>query len=598
LLVALRDPLIRPDDYPVLAAALAAVSERLPPTRAADHPARALDVFLTRLRDPRGGALAYPQLVSAVVALSPGLDAAAAARGAETLGAMIRQSEGAQVYWPGLATALAAVCRRLPASDAAAHVNRTVDFIIQAYDTTKEKEKALYSVQVRALGALCGGLDAARASRTAGAIIAILGDSVTVGGIKQEFISSGYFVAVLPKVAERLDAPVSLEAAENLVRVLRKSRNIVLSKEDLRGALVAVCRRLDAAGAARVAEAVAAAARDPQTPVLVRTLFADALAALAGRLTPDQAAALESALVDSLLVDLADPKSRQFSGFVGQALATACGRPGATDATRAAEALGAAIREPQTPLATLKPLADALAVVNSQLPPKEASSHTNRTVELLDSLWVARTAPSDRASVAEALAAVWTCLGPTAAATRARRTAADLEDALRDAKTAPNEIADLAKALARVYTHLDPTERRGRANAVADVLVATLKRPGNGPLTIPKLSEALALLCAHQDHPGTVRVASALLAILDDPNDSQFRFALPVKTFKTVAARLDERDLQRLLDHPLAVGPLQRALLEVAAGTKNRSFRNTWDYLNATEPGGNATDALSPGTNR
>src|SRR5262249_55733195 len=157
--------LIDRDDYPLLAAALAAVSERLPPALAADHAARALDVFLNRLRDPMSKGLAFQKLEPAVVAISPGLDTAAAARGAEALGDMICQSNCAPVYWPGFSTALAAVCRRLPASDAAAHVNRTVDFIIKAHDATEEKDKSHYSAQARALGALCGQLDAARASR-------------------------------------------------------------------------------------------------------------------------------------------------------------------------------------------------------------------------------------------------------------------------------------------------------------------------------------------------------------------------------------------------------------------------------------------------
>src|SRR5262249_36138781 len=163
----------------------------------------------------------------------------------------------------------------------------------------------------QALGALCGRLDSARASRAAGAIIAILGDGPTIGGVKHEFISHGYIAAVLTKVAERLDTPGSAEAAENLVLVLRKAGNIMVSRDELRAALVAVCRRLDAAGAARVAETMAAAARDPKTSVLVRTLLANAHAEVAGRLTPDQAASLESALVDSLLEGLADAKSRQ-----------------------------------------------------------------------------------------------------------------------------------------------------------------------------------------------------------------------------------------------------------------------------------------------
>src|SRR5262249_18523098 len=161
---------------------------------------------------------------------------------------------------------------------------------------------------------------------------------------------------------------------------------IVVDIEELRAALVALCRHLDAAGAARVAEAMAAASRDPKTAVLVRTLFADALTALAGRLTADQAASLESVLVDSLRADLADAKSRQFRGLGGQAVAAACGRPGATRAARAAEALAGAIHDPQTPLATLKPLATALAVVSGQLPPKGASSHAKQAVAVLDSL--------------------------------------------------------------------------------------------------------------------------------------------------------------------------------------------------------------------
>jgi hypothetical protein len=599
LLVALRDPLIDRDDYPPLAAALAAVSEHLPPAQAADHAARALDLFLTRLRDPVSRGIAYQTLVPAVVTISPGLDVATAARAAEALGAIIRRSDCGQVYWPGLSTALAAVCRRLPASDAATHVNRMIDFIIEAHETTQEKEKNSYPSQAQALGALSGGLDAARASRAAGAIIAMLGDGPTAAGVKYEFITYGHIAAVLTKVAERLDAPEGLRAAEDLVLVLRRSSgNIVVDIEQLRAALVAVCKRPDAAGAARVAEAIVAAVRDPKTAVLVRTLFADALVALAGRLTPDQAASLERALVDSLLADLADAKSREYRGFLVQALATACGRPGATEAARATEALAAAIRDPQTPLTTLKPLAAALAVVSGRLPPKEAASHTNQAVDALDSLWVAKTAPPDRASIAEALAALWTRLDPAAAAARAKRVAADLEDALRDSKAAPHEIAGLAIALSALYTYLDPTERRARASAAADAVFAALRIPKSDLQMMTHLSEALATLCAHLDRPSAVRVAGALLAILDGPNESQFRFVLPEGLFKKVAARLDERDLQQLLDHPLAAGPLQRYLLDVLAGSKDRSFRNTWDYLDSTQANGNGIDGLSPGTNR
>jgi hypothetical protein len=587
LLVALRDPLVDRDDELPLAEALAAVCDRLPPTQAADRAERALDVFLTLLRDPAGRALAHHQLGKSIAAISPCLDAAAAARAAEALGAMIREPNSVEFLWPALSTALAAVCRRLPSSEAAAHVNRTVDFLIEARDTTGEKAKYKYTFQAQALGALCGRLDAARASRAAGTIIAILGDGQMVGGVKAEFITHGYFASVLTKVAERLDAPGGLRAAEGLVLVLRRSSaNIVVNIEELRAALVAVCRPLDAAGAARVAEALVAAVRDPKTTALVRTLFADALAALADRLTPAQAASLERVLVDSLLAELADAKLLQFRGLPGQALATACGRPGATGAARAAKALTAAIRDPQTPLTALRPLATALAVVSSQLPPGEASAHANQAVDALDSLWRARTAPTDRAPLAEVMAAVWTRLDPADAAARAKRAAAGLEDALRDSRTAPLQLTGLAMALSAVYDHLDPAERSARANAVVDALVAAFRKPNNEPWTISQLSRALATLCARRDRAGAVRAADALLAVLDGPNVQPFQLLLDEKLFKQVAARLDERDLRRLLEHPLAVGRLERVLLDVLAGSKHRSFRNAWDYFDATESNG------------
>jgi hypothetical protein len=606
LLVTLREPLVErtdvrlaQDDYPALAAALVAVCERLPPNHAADYAARALDVLLTRLRGPEGQLFsAHHAILQAVVVLSPALDASTAARAAEALGATIREPDSPQIRWPSLCMALAAVCQRLPASDTGAHVNRTVDFIIATKGATKEKDRSNYALQAQALGALGGAFDAARASRAAGAIIAILGEVRMSGDVKFEFISLGYIASALTKVAERLDAPGGMEATEDLILVLRKAGNIEMAKEELRVALVAVCRHLDAAGAARVAETMAAAARDPKTSVLVRTLFADAHAALAGRLTPDQAASLESALVDALLAGLADAKSRDFRGLLGQALAKACGRPGATGAARAAEGLAAAIRDPQTPLTTLKPLAAALALVSGQLPPKEAFSHANQAVDVLDSLWVAKTAPLDRASVAEALAAVWTRLDPTDAAARAKRAAAGLEDALRDSKDAPNELYRLAEALTVVYNHFGPAERSERASTVADVLVTALRKPRDDPWKIFRLSEALAGLFAHLDRSSTVRVTDVVFTVLGGPNVQQFRFENHAKLFKEVAARLDDRDLQRLLDHPLAVGHVQRVLLDSLARSKNRSFRNTWDYLDSTESTGNGTAVPSPETNR
>jgi hypothetical protein len=591
VMVALRDPRVERADYPHMAETLAAVSEHLPPALAADHAAEATQIFLKVPQDGMIPLGTYKFPWQAVEAVSPRLDAAGATRAAATLVALISESTLPPNMWESLSKALVAVCRRLPPAESAACVNKMVDAILATRGTTKEKYS--WTFHSEALGALAGRLDAAGAARVAEALLVFLGDSDTLGDRKREFVSNAEIAKALAEVAEGLDARGGLRAAEGLVLVLRKAGSIIPASEQLRTALAAVCRRLDAAGAARVSGAVVAAVRDPKTTAEVRTVFAAAPAALAGNLDPAGAASLEGAVVDSLVADLADAKGDYLRITVAQTLATVCGRPGAEGAARAAETLTAAIRDPRTSFGQLGRLAKALAEVGGQLPPAEAASHANRAVAVLGPLWVARTDPLVRAQLAEALAAVWTRLEPAEAAAHARRAATDLEDAIRDPKAPPHEFLALATALAQVYAHLGPAERTERATAVADVLLAALRRPNNDVQTILYLSEALAALCAHLDRPGTFRVADALLTVLGDTN-VQPGLSGPIlfthldpfiayeRPFKKVAARLDERDLRRLLEHPLAAGRLQRVLLDVLAGSKNRSFRNTWDYLDAT----------------
>ncbi|HJZ57583.1 MAG TPA: hypothetical protein VKE74_21620, partial [Gemmataceae bacterium] len=507
------------------------------------------------------------------------------------LAALIRRPTTSPSYWPPVCRALAAVCRRLPPAEAAAYVNETIDFILTARITTKEKW--YYVFHAEALGALCGRLDAARAARVAEALLAMLGVATIGDGHPHPHIAEA-----LVEATERLDAEGSLRTAGQLVLVLRNSKDISLAIEPLRAPLVSACRRLDAAGAARVSEAIVAALHDPQTSIHARILFTDAFVALCGRLDPAGITSLEDALVDALVANLADVKSLAVRGQLGRALASVGGRPGARTAVRTAEALVAAIRDPQTPLNILKPLAEALAAVGGQLTPTEAASHANEAVDALSSLWVARTSRWERGVVAAALAAVWTLLGPEEAAAHARRTAAELENAFRDANPAMSEYHSLVEALVAVYGHLGPAERVTRANAVADPLIAALRVPGNGVTTIIPLSVALSALCVHLDRPGAVRVADAFLTALGEPEVRRFRFEFLEEILKKVVARLDEPDLQRLLDHLLAAGRVQRVILDVLGESKHRRFRNTWDYLDWTESNRNGPAGLSPGTNR
>src|SRR5262249_23190289 len=161
-----------------------------------------------------------------------------------------------------------------------------VDLVLEWRNATQEKDKVRYTYHAKTLGILSGQLDANVAGRAADAIIAILGDTYMTGPIRSEFLEHLTIPPDLSRVAERLDAPGSLRAAEALIPVLKKANNAA-NTEPLRKALASVCRRLDADGAKRVADAIAVAVQDPATPVLARALLANGFAAVADKLEPD-----------------------------------------------------------------------------------------------------------------------------------------------------------------------------------------------------------------------------------------------------------------------------------------------------------------------
>src|SRR5262249_15607290 len=135
----------------------------------------------------------------------------------------------------------------------------------------------------------------------------------------------------LARVAERLDAPSSLRAAEGLIAVLKNAEKIPFSTEPLSKALIALCRRLDADGASRVADAIARAVQDPGTLVMARPILASGFPALVEKLEPDKVAPLETALVDVLIANLAG-ESVPSPVWQAQVLASLCGHPGTKSA--------------------------------------------------------------------------------------------------------------------------------------------------------------------------------------------------------------------------------------------------------------------------
>jgi hypothetical protein len=590
LSVALCDKGLDREDCRALAESLAGVIVHLPKAQAAEHAARVTAVFLTHLEEPVNLALGYAYFGPAIETMSPYLDAAATNRTAEKLNAILHRSEASPNAWVFLARAQLVVCQRLPPADSAAYVNRMVDSVLEASRATKEKDKFRYTFQAMTLGILSGQLDAKRASRVADAIIAMLGDGYLTGGLRTEFIESFSIPEDLARVAERLDAPGSLRAAEALIPVLKKADKLALNMEPLSKALVAVCRRLDADGSRRVAEVIAAAVQDPKTPVLARAILANGFAVVADKLEPDRAASLESGIVDLLVVDLADIKPILARRHLGQTLASVCGRPGTKSAPRAAEALTAAIRDPQTASVLLRPFAAALAVVSSQLTPEQASSHASKAAEVLGSLWIARTNNLDRVYLAQAMAEVWLRLTPMARAAQAKRMAVDLTVALQDSKTEPLELNSLAEALTAMCSQLDPAEGKARINSAEESLATRFRTSRTALPMSAVLTEALATLWLRLDRDRLPRVADTLCTALGEPDGQRYWLEFHAKLFRKVAARLDERDLERLLEQPLTASILQRAVLDVLGESKKRYFRNTWDYLDWTGSKGDGTD--------
>jgi hypothetical protein len=570
------------EDCAALAQSLAAVIAHVPRKQAAEHAARVTDSCLTRLQEPANLILGYVYHGPAIEFMSPYLDAAAANRTAEALNAILGSSESTPNAWVFLAKAQLAVCQRLPPADSTAHVNRMVDLVLEARSATNAKYKHRYTYQAMTLGILSGHLDPNAAARAADGIIAMLGDSYVTGGVESKFIDSFSIPDDLARVAERLDAPDSLRVAEALIHVLRKLDKNALNAESLRMAFVGVCRRLDADGAARVAEAIARAIQDPTTPVQARAVIANGFAVAVDKLEPDKAASLEGAIADVLVANLADARWLHLRGHLGQSLAFVCARPGAKSATRAAEALTAVIRDPQTPLVSLRPLTAALALASSQLPAEQASAHAHRAAESLASLWTTRTNHYDRAFLAQATVAVCIHLGRPESTAHAKRMAVDLEDALQDSRAEPHLPPRLAEALVAVCNHLDPAERDARINAAMDFLIARFLKPKNALPTSSSLTEALLTLCLRVDRDGLTRLADTLITALGDPDVQLHGLDYQVKLFKKAAARMEERDLERMLKQPLTAGSVQRTLLDVLGESKHRHFRNTWDYLDWT----------------
>jgi hypothetical protein len=96
------------------------------------------------------------------------------------------------------------------------------------------------------------------------------------------------------------------------------------------------------------------------------------------------------------------------------------------------------------------------------------------------------------------------------------------------------------------------------------------------------LPEALGILWSRFDQNRLGPVADLFCGALSDPDAKSIDLTVHEDVLAKVAARMHSRDLERLLDQPLTAGSTQRTLLNILGASKNRHFRNTWDYLDWT----------------
>src|SRR5262249_55636652 len=131
---------------------------------------------------------------------------------------------------------------------------------------------------------------------------------------------------------------------------------------------------------------------------------------------------------------------------------------------------------------------------------------------------------------------------------------------------------------------ISPAERTAHSKALlashVDTILVTLRKPNQNPGPSVRFAESLVAYCKLVDPPEAARVFEAFLPTLHDVySQSSWRRYGPIHD---AIFRLDEAVLRRLLEHPLAVGGIQRIILDALGEQRHCTFRNTWDYLDRT----------------
>jgi hypothetical protein len=373
----------------------------------------------------------------------------------------------------------------------------------------------------------------------------------------------------LQAVSGRLDAAHAGKAADALMTVISKTTDAD-ALHSLTAALQAVVGRLDAATAtdhANKAADILLATMSETNDVSAFGQLCEALLEVRGRLD----AVHGSRAADTLLTAISKTNDTNALFSLCRALGAVGGRLDAAHAQKAADVLLAIMSKTNQPVA-LAHLSGALGALGGRL---DAASATTQAGKVADALLAAISKTTDP-NVLWDLSGALTAVGGRLDSAHVQK-AVGVVLAAMDKTNRPVELAHLSAALGAVGGRLDAVQ-------ATDRLLLEMGR-ATDPYALDRLSVALRALVGRLDAAHARRAAYVLLAAMSKTNHPVALDHLS-QTLQVVCERQHTHDLVLLLEHPLAAGPAQRAVLDILGRRTRHEFRNTWHFLDWAQSGG------------
>jgi hypothetical protein len=137
-------------------------------------------------------------------------------------------------------------------------------------------------------------------------------------------------------------------------------------------------------------------------------------------------------------------------------------------------------------------------------------------------------------------------------------------------------LSSLASALGTVCARLDGEKAATHAGKAVDPLVVAIGDSRNASDLYLLLLPALRAVSPRLSPAKALETANNLLDALHDPNTNTFFLT---QALLAICSPYGSPEIVRILQHPLATGQAQRALLELLERPTKRSFRSPWEFI-------------------